>query len=149
MPQIETMTLSLRVFLLWCIYFIMFAGLAGYFASFWPGKRPIRRILWTVCLPLSLGLALILRKFFQLSHPTSSVLYFKSDPLAFPAWLFANALKLPPGAMFSMLGLVLILIFGYRLVLGYSSLPVKLPNQNRIETIPVSYWNNVLTLILC
>jgi hypothetical protein len=41
-----------------CIWPINFAGLAGYFVCFWPGKNPVRRMLGFVVGPAIIGLGL-------------------------------------------------------------------------------------------
>jgi len=109
------------------LYPIIFAGLAGYCVCLWPGKTPIRRILWAVCLPTVLSLVLILHKYFQLARTASSIFELHGSPVVFKIYL--NAWKLSPGLYFCAVGLVLILVYTMRLALGLTSLPLSLPNE--------------------
>jgi len=59
------------------VFFVMpisFAGVAGYFICFWPGKHPLRRILLLICLPAVVGLGLMFTRLIYLAAPSSSVL---------------------------------------------------------------------------
>src|SRR5712671_3442438 len=48
---------QLGVLLLWPI---IFAGIAGYFVCFWPGRHPTRRILRMVFVPALAGMGLLI-----------------------------------------------------------------------------------------
>lgn len=37
------------------VYPTIFSGVAGQFACFWPGKRRLLRLLWTVCAPAAIA----------------------------------------------------------------------------------------------
>jgi hypothetical protein len=62
----------------WHMYFMVGAGLiaagaaSGFAACLWPGKRQVRRILLTVCLPAILGMAAILGRNFYLKNASKS-----------------------------------------------------------------------------
>src|ERR1700721_2687738 len=55
------------------LYPIIFAGLMGYATCFYPGPRPVRRILWLVFLPTLFSLVCALFVFYQNSWSPSSV----------------------------------------------------------------------------
>jgi membrane protease YdiL (CAAX protease family) len=108
---------------------IIFVGLAGYFVCLWPGKTPVRRILGAVCFPTVLSLLLILCTFFRLTRTTASI-FQSHDSLVVLKWLQLNAWKLSAGFYFCTAGLMLVLIYTIRLTLGFTSLPLRLPNEN-------------------
>ena len=109
------------------LYPIIFAGLMGYATCFYPGPRPVRRILWLVFLPTLFSLVCALFVFYQNSWSPSSVL--ESHSLIPPAfrWLRASFWKFPVGFDFCVFSLLLLAIFVIRLRSGTSSLPLALP----------------------
>lgn len=110
---------------------ILFAGAAGLFICFWPGRRPVRRSLIFVCLPAIAGLAVLCTRFLStaadwglapksvLSHPSYSQI-----------WVFKTLWSLGPALHMSVLGVLLIFIFLSRQAFGLSSLPLALPHVN-------------------
>jgi len=139
--------LEFRSFVVACLYPIMFAGLAGYFVCFWPGKKPVRRILWAICLPTVLGLALILWKLFCISRLTSSV--FESHFIAGVVlqWLWVNAWKFSSGLYFCAAGLILILIYTIRIALDAASLPISLAKEYGVSKEDPDSWLRVRRLV--
>jgi membrane protease YdiL (CAAX protease family) len=125
---------------------IIFAGLAGYFVCLWPGKTPVRRILWAVCFPTALSLILILYKYFQLTRTTVSI-FESQDSLVVLKWLQLNAWKLSPGFYFCTVGLVLILVYTMRFALGLTSLPLSLPNEHVPSDRNADSWPRVRLLV--
>ena len=122
------------------VYFIIFSGIAGYFVCFWPGKHPVRRVIWLVCVPALLGLSLMFTRIFYLSAARSSVLESASSVFAHRLRSTeANLWKLGEGFQFTLLGLVLIAIFTSRMVLGIARLPVTLPHK-RISEESFAAW---------
>src|SRR5207247_2551200 len=116
------------------IYFIIFAGMAGYFVWFWPGRHPVRRVIWLVCIPALLGLGLMLARVLYLGAAPSSVLESASSVFGHRLrWAEATLWKLPEGFQFTLLGLVLIAIFTSRMIFGIASLPVTLQNAGILE----------------
>jgi len=116
------------------IYFIIFAGMAGYFVCFWPGRHPVRRVIWLVCIPALLGLGLMLARVLYLGAAPSSVLESASSVFGHRLrWAEATLWKLPEGFQFTLLGLVLIAIFTSRMIFGIASLPVTLQNAGILE----------------
>ena len=123
------------------VYFIIFSGIAGYFVCFWPGKHPVRRVIWLVCVPALLGLALMFTRIFYLSAGPASVLESSSSVFSHRLRLTeANLWKLGEGFRFTLLGLVLIAIFTSRMVLGIARLPVTLPHTPISEESPAAWW---------
>ena len=144
--QIQNGMLALRSIIVLLIYPVMFAGLAGYFSCFWPGKRPLWRMLWAVCFPAVLSLGWLFRLLFEFGSPTYSVLPFKSDYLAFPRWLSENLTLMPSGPTLCAIGLSFVAIFVVRLALGRSSLPLKLLRENASQD-PANNWSSETTVI--
>src|SRR5579863_6183581 len=96
-PQFQANMMKFRGFIILLLYPTIFSGVAGYFACFWPAKKPLRLLLLAVWGPAAAALTVYLRELYELSRLTSSVLHFKYDAGAFPGWLKANASYLPAG----------------------------------------------------
>lgn len=128
------------------LYPITFAGLAGYFACFWPGKTPVRRVLWAVCFPTTLSLVLILYKYFRLTPTTLSIFELHSSRIVFK-WIQLNAWKLSPGFYFCAVGLLLVLVYTIRLAIGVSSLPVSMPKEDSQGGEDADSWPQVRLLV--
>src|SRR5579862_1908209 len=144
--EVKNRLSELRVLTMIFLYPIIFAGLAGYFSCFWPGPKPLRRLLWSICLPVIVSLCCVLRLFFELGRQTSSVLHFKSDYGAFPRWLRQDAVWLPSGQVLCAIGLALVVIFAIRLAMGRSTLPLRLSTQSA-DGVFDDKWSNETILV--
>jgi membrane protease YdiL (CAAX protease family) len=129
------------------LYPIIFAGLIGYATCFYPGPRPVRRILWLVFLPTLFSLVCILFVFYQNSWSHSSVL--EPHSLIPPAfrWLRASFWKFPVGFDFCVFSLLLIAVFVVRLRSGTSSLPLALPGPVVASGESADLWPKIQLLI--
>jgi membrane protease YdiL (CAAX protease family) len=103
---------------------ILFAGVAGYFIAFWPGPHPVRRILSCIYVPTVPVLAIFCWRLLDLVTPYHSVLEAAGSHTR--AWSEFPLFRVP-GLQFCLAGLLLIVIFTRRLILGRSSLPLTLP----------------------
>jgi membrane protease YdiL (CAAX protease family) len=136
------------MFLSVAVYPIIFAAMAGYFACFWPGVRPARRILNTVLFPAAFGLLLICGRFFYLNRHQSSLLESGTDVFYRNAISFVPILwRLGPGFHYCLLGTVLIAVFTWRLRFGNSSLPVTLAKANHSLSDDPEPWPRMNFLI--
>lgn len=116
------------------IYFIIFSAMAGYFVCFWPGRHPVRRVIWLVCVPALLGLGLMFARVLYLGAAPSSVLESASSVFGHRLrWAEATLWKLPEGFQFTSLGLILIAIFTSRMLFGIARLPVTFQNAETSE----------------
>jgi membrane protease YdiL (CAAX protease family) len=130
------------------VYFVTFSAMAGYFVCFWPGKRPIRRVIWLVCAPACLGLALMFGRVLYFSAPPPSFLESTSSVLGHELrWAEATLWKLPEGFHFALLGLLLIAIFTSRMAFGISTLPVALPGELNLQSGDSGTWRRLEILI--
>lgn len=115
---------------------IVLAGVAGLFVCFWPGPRPVRRILLFVCVPAFAGIAAICVRFFQLfkgsSFPFRSVL--EKGP-SNEIWIIKDLWSIGPALHVSVLGFLLVLVFLSRLGLGIAALPLSLVNDKEAEPV--------------
>jgi membrane protease YdiL (CAAX protease family) len=130
------------------MYPIIFSGIAGYFVCFWPGKHPIRRIVWLVCAPALIGLGLMLTRLVYLSGPDTSV--FESAGSVFGRnfrWAGSIFWKLPEGFHFTLFGLLLITVFTLRLGFGISTLPLALRDKMTFQSADSGAWRRLETLI--
>src|ERR1700738_2405206 len=105
-------------------FLMLFAGIAGYFICFWPGQRPVRRILGCIYVPTVLALAVMCWRVLPFATPYHSILEatmpHKSIWSEFLLWKV-------PGIQFCLIGLLLMGIFTSKLIRGTSSLPLTLP----------------------
>lgn len=116
------------------IYLTIFSSIAGYFVCFWPGRHPVRRVIWLVCVPALLGLGLMFTRVLYLGATPSSVLESASSVFGNRLrWSEAILWKLPEGFQFTFLGLILIAIFTSRMIFGIARLPVTLQNAEISE----------------
>lgn len=106
---------------------IIIGAAAGYAACFWPGKRPVRRILLTVCIPALLGLAAHVARNILLERSTKSVLERTNWAAVNIRGSFAYAWELGPGVHFCVIGAGLAALFALRIHLRLSRLPLALP----------------------
>jgi membrane protease YdiL (CAAX protease family) len=110
------------------LYLLTFASLLIYFTCFYPGRKPVRRILWLVLLPGLFSVLLILFLFYRVSVSPTSVLQSRTAASPVLVWLRSDIWDFfPLGLYFSVFSLLLIFIFLARLHLGKSSLPLVLP----------------------
>jgi len=126
------------------VYLIIFAGVAGYFVCFWPGRHPVRRILLWVLFPTLAGVGLMLGRLVYLSGPSSSVLESTPNVVADRIHWAQTILWELPGFQFSLVGVLLIAIFTSRLAFGISTLPLALP---RSQTEAPESWRRVQLLV--
>jgi len=105
---------------------VLFAGFAGYFVCFSPGRNPVRRVLLSVMLPALAGLALALSGFISTDRPYVSIL----DRSLKANWSQIFHL-LPwtssPGFHFAVAGFISVGIFAVLMQLGSARLPLSLP----------------------
>jgi len=128
------------------VYFIIFSAMAGYYVCFWPGKHPVRRIVWFVCAPALSGLGLLFSRVVYLSGPAGSVLESGGSTLSHKvAWAKAILWTLPSGFQFTSLGLLLIAVFTLRLVFGISTLPLVLLGKQFVKS--DSAWRRLQFLV--
>lgn len=106
----------------------LFAGCAGYFVCFWPGKHPARRTAVAVLLPVLAGLSLVFLNYASLAAPSRvSVLYRQKSDLTGVAAM-AGEWKLFPTAFYAcLLGAIFVFLFLLRLANNKSVLPLRFP----------------------
>jgi len=80
-------------FMIFAVLLTVFAGCAGYFVCFWPGKHPARRTIVTVLLPAFAGLVfrfcdICMSELIGLLSTSggSVLLSFRMSPCAIPGW---------------------------------------------------------------
>lgn len=133
-----------HIALLFAAHMPLLAGVAGYFICFWPGRHPVRRILYWVCLPALGGLSLTY----------GLLLYYGLGPSSHgtgTAHTIGGALSavwsLGPEFHFALLGLILVALFAWRLSAGCSSLPLALPEQSVSLSDDPTTWRRVQILV--
>jgi membrane protease YdiL (CAAX protease family) len=127
---------------------ISFAGVASYFVCFWPGNRPVRRILGLICLPAMVGLGSMFSRLIYLTAPSSSSLEGAGSLVAHKiSWARSLPWSLLPGFHFCVIGLILIAIYASRLAFGIAALPLSLPGNATSNTPDPVAWKCVQYLI--
>jgi membrane protease YdiL (CAAX protease family) len=124
------------------------ATLLLYFTCFYPGRKPVRRILWFVLLPSVFSLLSVLFLFYRISAPITSVLQSRSAPSPLLLWFRSDVWDfLPTGLYFCVFSLLLISIFLVRLHLGKSSLPLVLPGTPVSADDAAEPWDKIQMLV--
>lgn len=130
------------------VYLFIFSAMAGYYVCFWPGKHPVRRVFWLVCVPAFLGLVLMFSRIVYLSAPASSVLENTGGVLGHKLrWAEAILWKLPEGFHFTMVAFILIAIFVSRMAFGISTLPLTLSGESSFPADNSGKWPRMQILI--
>lgn len=122
---------------------IVLAGMAGYFVCFWPGSKPVWRVLRWVILPATAGLGLIFSCFLYVNKPFISTLDTRSILLHAIRWVQSTLWMFTPGFRFALIGLSLIVIFTWRLACGLVSLPLALPGAGVTKSEDSKSWQRV------
>jgi membrane protease YdiL (CAAX protease family) len=143
----EQIRVNLVLFLSFARYPLIFASMAGYFVCFWPGERPIRRILGSVCFPAILSLGAICGRFLYISAQPISILESSSGLIrilgSWPARLWA----LGPGFQYCLLGIALILVYVRLIAVGSTSLPIIPAPPRASEFRDAASWERTKSLI--
>src|SRR5277367_1835648 len=124
----------------------IFCGLVAYFTCFYPGRKPVRRILWAVVVPALFSLIGILLVFYQMSRTPTSILHPRTLN-SFLQWLRANIANFPVGLELLAFSILFVTIFLVRLRLGSASLPLALPGQLHPSVAPSDSWPRIQVLI--
>ncbi|MGB8660142.1 MAG: type II CAAX endopeptidase family protein [Candidatus Acidiferrum sp.] len=127
---------------------IVLAGAAGLFICFWPGPRPVRRILLFVCVPAFAGTAAICMHFLQLTKnsdfPFASVL--QRGPQD-EARIIKALWSIGPALHMSVFGILLVLVFLSRFGFGLAALPLSLGKDKDAEPDEGGAWKRIQVLI--
>ena len=128
---------------------IVLAGVAGLFICFWPGPRPVRRILLFVCVP---AFCRNCSDMCALFADCSRVRAFRSGSVLQKSplnelWIIKALWSIGPALHMSLLGIVLIVIFLSRLSFGIATLPLSLGNGKELESNEVSGWKRIKVFI--
>jgi membrane protease YdiL (CAAX protease family) len=130
------------------LYALTFATLLLYFTCFYPGPKPVRRILWFVLLPSVFSLLSVLFVFYRISEPATSVLQTRSVLYPVVDWFRSDIWDfLPVGLYLAAFSLLLILIFLVRLELGKSSLSLVLPGTPVSAEEATESWDKIQMLV--
>lgn len=108
---------------------VAFASAAGFFACFWPGRRPARRIFWFVLLPGSIGLGGICFRYLTLLARPRSVLQKGISFEHGPTWVIAQLSNLGAAFHFCVAGLLFVATFALLLIWNKASLPISVSQQ--------------------
>ena len=126
---------------------VIFAVAAGVFVCFWPGKRPIRRILAFVVFPGALTTILTLGRFAYLAVPPSSIFQSAGTTTVGKLKWIQTITVGSLGLQISMIGLLLITLFVLRLAFGASELPLALSGAASEGSSEAGSWRRVLILV--
>jgi len=143
----EQFRVNLVLFLSFARYPLILASMAGYFVCFWPGERPIRRILRWVCFPAILSLGTIWGRLLYISIQPVSVLESSSSLIRKLASWPVRPWTLGPGFHYCILGIALIFIYIRLMAVGSTSLPVILPPPRAFEFQDAVLWKRTKLLV--
>ena len=133
-------------FLAFAVWPVIFSGMAGYFVCFWPGNRPVRRILFAVWFPPILTLIAICGWFLYIDNPPISVFETKSAMLSRIGSSLRMLWSLGSGPRFCVAGIVLTAMFIYRLGSKRTSLPLSL-SADRSPEFQNGSWHRLQFLV--
>lgn len=139
---------GVQAFELVLLYLLIFGAAAGYYICFWPGERPIRRIIFFVILPTLLSAGSLFGCYAYLAGPPSSAL--ETEPAALLEklrWASIAFSDLPEGYVLALAGLLFIAIYISRLAFGIARLPLSLPGGDTSERQESGSWSRTLRLI--
>jgi membrane protease YdiL (CAAX protease family) len=143
-PQLQ---LYWKAILALAIWPIVVGSLVAWFTALWPGRRPVRRIVFGVLLPVTAALVFLWWRFRLCFMESASVFDHSSAFVTSWHWFSSHFTSLPGGFHFCIFGPVLIAIFTLRLSTGISSLPVSLPLAINPSQDDSSSWSKTQFLI--
>jgi len=123
------------------------AGIAAYYACFWPSTRPVLRNTFAVLIPALLTLVALLYEFFRLNRWPDSVLRFHPGPRFVLSWFSSNAGNFPTGVYICTLGLLMAGAFTVRLNLGLTSLPLSIYSGSKASPQTIDSWFRIKLLV--
>jgi membrane protease YdiL (CAAX protease family) len=126
---------------------LILAAMAGYFICFWPGNHPVRRISAFVIFPAASSLILTVGRALYMSGPTSTILQSSAgNAFAKISWV-QNVFWHSPGATVAFFGLLLSILFTFRLAFGISTLPLALSGGRSEDSSDIKGWPRLQRLI--
>lgn len=127
---------------------VFFAGAAGLFICFWPGKHPLRRTLIFVVLPALTGIIVLCARFLQISHDLAlpGVSVFEKTQHN-QGWAIQTLWSMGPALHMIVLGSVLVLFFVSRLAMGITSLPLSLSMDDDATLQHENGWKRIQVVI--
>jgi membrane protease YdiL (CAAX protease family) len=133
-PILPTPTILVTI----AAYAVRFAGAAGCFFCFWPGRSPLRRLIWWVCLPASLALVVVCATYTYLAALAIGNLSLRNLGTS-----VSILTKLGPGFHYALIGFALVAVFTSRVALGFASLPLALPQGSVSQADDGLSWNRL------
>jgi membrane protease YdiL (CAAX protease family) len=115
-----------KIFLIYSSMFSLFSGFAGYFACFWPGVNPLRRVAGWVLLPAAAGVLLDVGRLVYLNSQFTSGLN-HTVLVVVPSFSQLKLWTAAPGFHFALVGTILVSWFSSKIWRGTVSLPLTLP----------------------
>lgn len=127
---------------------LFFAGTAGLFICFWPGKHPARSIFTFICVPVIGGITALCVRFLYLSpdltSPPGSVLERGHHSQASAIRMLWD---MGPALHIGFLGLALVLVFVSRLAMGVASLPLSVAKPAGPTVSQKNGWKRIEVLV--
>jgi membrane protease YdiL (CAAX protease family) len=134
----------------WCSLVFYVCGIAGFFTSLWPGRRPARFVFVFIWLPCLLALAEICVRFLYLvwqpfSYLLDNATSAKQHNLS---WAISVLWQLGPGFHSSLAGFILISVFLSRMTFGLSILPMSLESGSALVFEEREQWSRLWLFVL-
>jgi membrane protease YdiL (CAAX protease family) len=143
----EQIRVNLVLFQSFARYPLTFASMAGYFVCFWPGDRPIRKILGWVCFPAILSLVAICGRFLYVGAQPISVMESNGSLIRILGSRPARLWALGSGFQYCLVGIALIFIYVRLIAVGRTSLPVILHPPRGFEFQDAASWERIKLLV--
>ena len=141
-PQGQFST-PIMLFIGFGLYAIYFAGTAGFFTCFRPGRHPVRRILCWVCLPALMGECSLMFSSFAFLITRQAPGSISLQNINASQVLSA----LGPGFHYAAVGSLFVVAFTIFLALGSTSLPLVLPKPSVSVSNDFASWNRLTSFL--
>lgn len=145
--------LGTEQFALWRIVFniaiwpMIFAAAAGYFAAFWPGRRPALRVLLIVVFPAAFAILAIGIRFLRVQFSSMSVLNASRGFLWNSEWTISHLWKMGSGFHYGLLGVMFVSFFVLRMASGASALPLRILSADCSDAPEAEQWKGCKRVI--
>jgi membrane protease YdiL (CAAX protease family) len=125
---------------------IILAYAGGIFACLWPGRHPLRRVIFFVLLPALAGISVISGRFLTLHLQHSVFQDYNTDVLSRFVTDRLTLWSLGPGFQISVCGIALILFYLSRMAFNIATLPLSVPHAAEIID-DITPWSRTCLLI--
>jgi membrane protease YdiL (CAAX protease family) len=145
--SVRSLLYEWNVFLSLAVVLLLLAAFAGYWTAFWPGKRPLRRIVCSVMVPVAVVMGVAAGLWTYLMAAPASLFEAHNWFEFWASRFFKNVWILGPGFGCCLFGIILAGIFLILMLVGKTSLPLRLRRTGGNESGENLAWRPVQRLV--